>query len=42
VINIIEQSNNSFTIDISTIETGIYYIEVITNSGTITKKIIKK
>ncbi len=41
VIKIIEQTNTSYTLDIAKLETGIYYIEVITEEGTITKKIIK-
>ena len=42
VINIVEQTNTSYTIDIANLESGIYYIEVVTDSGTVTKKIIKK
>jgi choice-of-anchor B domain-containing protein len=41
VIKIIEQTDASYTLDIAALETGIYYIEVVTDSGTITKKIIK-
>ncbi len=42
VVDIISKEENSFTLDLSDLETAIYFVKVYTEAGTITKKIIKE
>lgn len=42
IVNVINKEENKYVIDISSLETAIYYLTIETTSGTTTKKLIKR
>ena len=38
----IEETKNTYTLNLSGLKTGVYFIKIDTDKGSVTKKIIKK
>jgi len=42
IVEILNQEDNNYQLDLSKLETAVYFVKIYTSSGSITKKVIKK